>query len=85
LCSAPAQTRNATVLTSTPVEVIEIPRSEFENYTRNSSGAKNSLRIVDNLRSLDKAKNLIRLAKNVKTIQTKKGMTVFREVSEQAL
>jgi len=71
--------RNASVVCKTPVECIVIPRSEFDKYTQNSNNAKSSLRIVDNLRSLDKAKSLIRLQKNVKVHNINDEGVVFKE------
>mmetsp|Transcript_17780 Transcript_17780/g.48362 ORF Transcript_17780/g.48362 Transcript_17780/m.48362 type:complete len:328 (-) Transcript_17780:1334-2317(-) len=64
---------------STPVDVIEISKDEFERYMGNSIEARRDVGVKWRARSLQYAKNLLRLQKNVKITSYKRGETVYNE------
>lgn len=64
---------------STPVDVIEIKRDDFERYLGASEQAKLDITQKWRARSLAYAKNLLRLQTNVKVRTFKKGDVVYRE------
>ena len=64
---------------STPVDVIEIKRNDFDRYMGASAKAKQELRLKWRARSLAYAKNLLRLQENVKICNFKKGDVVYKE------
>jgi serine/threonine protein kinase len=64
---------------STPVDVIEIKRADFDRYMGASEKAKQELRLKWRARSLTYAKNLLRLQENVKVRTLKKGEVVYKE------
>ena len=75
----PSKCRSATVTTTTPVEVIEIPRHDYERFVKDSASTKTDIEFVRNSRMLKNAKNLIRLQTGMKTHELKQGETVFKE------
>lgn len=75
----PTKYRSATVTTTTPVEVIEIPRHDYERFVKDSASTKTDIEFVRNSRMLKNAKNLIRLQTGMKTHELKQGETVFKE------
>ena len=64
---------------STPVDVIEIKRDDFDRYMGVSQKARQELRLKWRARSLAYAKNLLRLQENVKARDFKKGDIVYKE------
>lgn len=64
---------------TTPVDVLEIKKDEFERYVNASTKTKTDLRVKWRARSLQYAKNLLRLQENVKTKTLQKGDVVYRE------
>lgn len=64
---------------STPVDVLEIKRNDFDRYMGASEKAKQDLRVKWRARSLAYAKNLLRLQENVKVRNLKKGEVVYKE------
>jgi CRP-like cAMP-binding protein len=64
---------------STPVDVLEIKRDDFDRYMGASEKAKTELRLKWRARSLAYAKNLLRLQENVKVRNLKKGDVVYKE------
>jgi len=46
----PSKTRSATVTALTPVEVMEIPRHDYERYVKGASFAKSDMKAVRNSR-----------------------------------
>ena len=71
--------RSATAKCSTPVDVIEIKREEFERYLSTATRARTDLKMTWKARSLDYAKSLLRLQTNLKTRILKKGDFVYKE------
>ena len=64
---------------STPVDLIEIKRDDFDRYMGVSQKAKQELKLKWRARSLSYAKNLLRLQENVKTRDYVKGDIVYKE------
>lgn len=64
---------------STPVDVLEIRRDDFDRYMGASEKAKTELRLKWRARSLAYAKNLLRLQENVKVLNLKKGDVIYKE------
>jgi CRP-like cAMP-binding protein len=64
---------------STPVDVLEIKRADFDRYMGASAQAKKDLRVKWRARSLMYAKNLLRLQENVKVRTFQKGEVVYKE------
>lgn len=64
---------------STPVDVIEIKRDDFDRYMGVSQKAKQELKLKWRARSLAYAKNLLRLQENVKARDFVKGEIVYKE------
>lgn len=64
---------------STPVDVIEIKRDDFDRYMGASEKAKQELRVKWRARSLAYAKNLLRLQENVMVRTYKRGDVVYKE------
>jgi CRP-like cAMP-binding protein len=64
---------------STPVDVIEIKRVDFDRYLGASARTKQDLHRKWRARSLTYAKNLLRLQTNVKVRSLKKGEVVYKE------
>jgi serine/threonine protein kinase len=64
---------------STPVDVIEIKRTDFDRYMGVSEKARHELKLKWRARSLTYAKNLLRLQENVKARDFKKGDIIYRE------
>lgn len=64
---------------TTPVDVIEIKREDFDRYIGASAKTKTDLKVKWRARSLQYAKNLLRLQKNVKLKVLKYGDVVYRE------
>jgi len=62
----------------TPVEVIAVPRHDFNRYL-SSSSIKRSLKLKWKARTLAQAKQLIRLQTNLTTRQLRKGDVVYNE------
>eukprot|EP00546_Thalassionema_frauenfeldii_P002560 CAMPEP_0178938308 /NCGR_PEP_ID=MMETSP0786-20121207/26258_1 /TAXON_ID=186022 /ORGANISM="Thalassionema frauenfeldii, Strain CCMP 1798" /LENGTH=701 /DNA_ID=CAMNT_0020617011 /DNA_START=637 /DNA_END=2743 /DNA_ORIENTATION=- len=79
LLSEDRNSRFTTARCATPVDVIEIKRSEFERYTASSESLKQELRVKYKARMLDYAKNMIRLEKNVKQETFRRGELVYKE------
>ena len=75
----PTKTRSATITSVTPVEVIEIPREDYERFVSASASTKTDLQFVRNSRMLKNAKSLIRLQKNLKSHDIGQGQAVFKE------
>ena len=69
----PTKHRSATVTSVTPVEVIEIPREDYERFVSASASTKTDLQFVRNSRMLKNAKSLIRLQKNLKSHDVLQG------------
>lgn len=78
----PTKTRSATVTALTPVEVMEIPRHDYERYVKDASFAKSDMKAVRNSRMLSNAKSLIRLQKNLVYHSLKMNEPMFREGDE---
>eukprot|EP00934_Nitzschia_sp_Nitz4_P007088 Nitzschia sp. Nitz4//scaffold23_size168460//94488//97284//NITZ4_002225-RA/size168460-snap-gene-0.162-mRNA-1//-1//CDS//3329543653//7078//frame0 len=64
---------------TTPVDVLEIKREDFDRYTKTSSETRNELKRKWRARHLYYAKNLLRLQTNVKFTTLKKGDYVYKE------
>mmetsp|Transcript_29188 Transcript_29188/g.61062 ORF Transcript_29188/g.61062 Transcript_29188/m.61062 type:complete len:656 (-) Transcript_29188:173-2140(-) len=64
---------------STPVDLIEISRKDFERYIGHSMEARRDVGVKWRARSLQYAKNLLRLQKNVSVKNYKNGEVVYRE------
>jgi CRP-like cAMP-binding protein len=64
---------------STPVDVLEIKRDDFDRYMGVSQKTRQELRLKWRARSLGYAKNLLRLQENVKARDFKKGDIVYKE------
>lgn len=64
---------------TTPVDVLEISREDFDRYLGASSRTRRDLNVKWRARSLNYAKNLLRLQKNVKIFRFKKGEIVYQE------
>ena len=71
--------RFTTARCATPVDVIEIPREDFDRYLGASSKTRRDINTKWRARSLTYAKNLLRLQKNVKERVFKKGEIVYHE------
>ena len=78
----PTKRRSATVTALTPVEVMEIPKHDYDRYIKDAMYAKNDLTTVRNSRMLLNAKNLIRLQKNLVYHKLQRGEHVFQEGDE---
>eukprot|EP00977_Amphora_coffeiformis_P004489 scaffold965_cov158-Amphora_coffeaeformis.AAC.13 len=63
----------------TPVDVLEIPRADFERYVGASHRTRRDLNRKWRARSLTYAKNLLRLQKNLKIREFKKGDIIYNE------
>lgn len=63
----------------TPVDVLEIPRADFERYVGASHRTRRDLNRKWRARSLTYAKNLLRLQKNLKIREFKKGDIIYHE------
>eukprot|EP00560_Eucampia_antarctica_P001865 CAMPEP_0197841304 /NCGR_PEP_ID=MMETSP1437-20131217/46096_1 /TAXON_ID=49252 ORGANISM="Eucampia antarctica, Strain CCMP1452" /NCGR_SAMPLE_ID=MMETSP1437 /ASSEMBLY_ACC=CAM_ASM_001096 /LENGTH=877 /DNA_ID=CAMNT_0043451031 /DNA_START=75 /DNA_END=2708 /DNA_ORIENTATION=+ len=72
-------TRFSTARCATPVDVIEIKRSDFEKYITNSPSTKTTLKYKWKARTLADAKSIIRLQTNVKERVFKEGEVVYKE------
>lgn len=64
---------------ATPVDVLEIPREDFDRYCGVSHKTRRDLNMKWRARSLLYAKNLLRLQKNVKVRTFKKGDIIYKE------
>ena len=64
---------------TTPVDVLEIKRHDFDRYVGASTQAKTDIQAKWRARSLAYAKNLLRLQKTVKVRTFQKGQVVYRE------
>jgi CRP-like cAMP-binding protein len=64
---------------TTPVDVLEISREDFDRYLGASSRTRRDLNLKWRARSLNYAKNLLRLQENVKIFRFKKGEIVYQE------
>jgi hypothetical protein len=72
-------TRFTTAKCSTPVDVIEIKRADFDRYLGVSKSVRSDLTLKWRVRTLNYAKNLLRLQKNVTLTTFKKGEVVYNE------
>jgi CRP-like cAMP-binding protein len=64
---------------ATPVDVLEIPKEDFDRYCGASHKTKQQLNMKWRARSLLYAKNLLRLQKNVKLRTFQKGEVIYKE------
>ena len=71
--------RSTSVIAATPVEVIKVPRLDFDSYISNSRQTKEVLKSKYKARKLHQAKQLIRLQTNLTKQSIKRDDIVYRE------
>lgn len=72
-------TRFTTAKCSTPVDVIEIKRADFDRYLGASKSVRTDLTLKWRVRTLNYAKNLLRLQTNVTLRNYRKGDVIYKE------
>ena len=75
----PEKGRFTSAKCSTPVDVIEISKEDFDRYLGHSISARRDVNVKWRARSLQYAKNLLRLQKNVTIKRYRKGDVIYKE------